>query len=353
MSINLYAAIGSTGYGNASLNLLKELDKQDEEVCLTLIGSPNIESEENLEVIRKCLSKQKTIDYSAPCVKIWHQFDLLTHAGNGPYHAYPFFEIDTFNSQEKHHLNFPDFLIASSEWAKQMLINNGINKPISIVHLGVDTNIFKAVVPNNKPANFIFITVGKWEIRKSHDIVIECFNKAFETNDGVELWMVTNNPFLTNEQENEWTNMVSSSKLANKIKIFPRLSTQAQIAEIISYADCGLYVSRAEGWNLDLLETMAMNKPVIATNYSAHTEYCTSKNSYLVDINELETAIDNKWFDGTGNWAKIGQKEKDQIIEYMRYIFTNKINTNPHGLETAKLFSWENSAKQMLRCIKQ
>ena len=96
-----------------------------------------------------------------------------------------------------------------------------------------------------------------------------------------------------------------------------------------------------------------MNKPVIVTNYSAHTEYCTSKNSYLVDITELETAIDNKWFDGTGNWAKIGQKEKDQIIEYMRYVFTNKINTNLDGLETAKLFTWENSAKQMLRCITQ
>jgi glycosyltransferase involved in cell wall biosynthesis len=351
MKINLYSPIGSTGYGNASLNLLKALNKLDIDVCLSLIGSPNIESQENLEVIKKCIHNQETADYNAPCVKIWHQFDLLSRVGNGKYYAYPFFEIDTFNNQEKHHLNFPDHLIVSSEWAKEVVINNGIHKNISVVPLGVDTSIFNAHQPENRPNNFIFITVGKWEIRKSHDIVIECFNKAFSNNDNVELWMITNNPFLTQQQEAEWMNLVESSKLSNKIKVFPRMPSQHNIAEVLSYADCGLYVSRAEGWNLDLLETMAMNKPVIVTNYSAHTEYCNADNSYLVDIDDKELAIDNKWFHGTGNWAKIGNKQIDQIVGYMKYVYENKINSNPEGLKTAKAFSWEHSAEQLLRCI--
>ena len=96
---------------------------------------------------------------------------------------------------------------------------------------------------------------------------------------------------------------------------------------------------------------MAMNKPVIATNYSAHTEYCNSNNSYLVDIDSTEKAIDNKWFHGTGNWAKIDDIQKDQIIDYMKYVYTNNISTNQHGLETAQKFTWENSAKALLKCI--
>ena len=51
-------------------------------------------------------------------------------------------------------------------------------------------------------------------------------------------------------------------------------------------ADCGLFPARAEGWNLELLEMMACGKQVIATNYSAHTEFCTKENSILIESDE-------------------------------------------------------------------
>jgi glycosyltransferase involved in cell wall biosynthesis len=354
MNINLYAPIGITGYGNVALNLLKQLVKQEHNICLTPIGNPKVESESDLDLIHHAVGLGSNIDYNATCVKIWHQFDLLTRSGNGKYLAYPFFEIDTFNTLEKHHLGFPDKLIASSQWAKNVLLDNGIKKEIDIVHLGVDNTIFyPRELKNTRPNNFIFITIGKWEVRKSHDIIIECFNKAFSNQDNVELWMVTHNPFLNEAQEKEWLSLVNTSKLKNKIKVFPRLPNQENLAEVLSYADCGLYVSRAEGWNLEILETMAMNKPVITTNYSAHTEYCNTKNAYLVDITEKELAEDGKWFHSDGNWAKIGEKEKDQIIEYMKYVYDNKINTNLEGVQTSQNFTWENSAKQLVRCIEK
>jgi hypothetical protein len=163
--------------------------------------------------------------------------------------------------------------------------------------------------------------------------------------------MITHNPFLNDQQEGEWLSIVQKSKLKDKIKVFPRLSSQQDLAQAISYSDCGIYVSRAEGWNLELLETMSMNKPVIATNYSAHTEFCNNSNAHLVSIEETEKAIDNKWFHGEGNWAKIGSKQKEQIIHYMRDIYTNNISTNLSGVETGRKFTWKNSAKELLRCI--
>jgi glycosyltransferase involved in cell wall biosynthesis len=352
MNINLHAPIGVTGYGNVAFNLLKELTR-NHKACLTPIGTPKADSPLDLALINHAMDLSVGMDYDTTCLKIWHQFDLLTKPGRGKYLAYPFFEIDTFNRLEKYHLNFPDQLIASSQWAKQVLLDNDIKRDIDIVHLGVDNSIFYPREVPSKPQNFIFVTVGKWEVRKSHDVVIECFNKAFSNEDNVELWMITHNPFLNEQQEHEWLSLVNRSKLKNKTKVFPRLPTQHNLAEAISYADCGLYLSRAEGWNLELLETMAMNKPVIATNYSAHTEYCNSKNSYLVDITDKESAEDGKWFHGDGNWAKIDQIQKDQIIDYMKYVYSNKINTNPEGVQTAQNFTWENSAKQLVRCIEK
>ena len=98
---------------------------------------------------------------------------------------------------------------------------------------------------------------------------------------------------------------------------------------------------------------MAMNKPVIATNYSSHTEFCNTQNTYLVDINTTEIAHDGKAFYGQGNWAKLGQSQYDQIVEHMRYVYRNRISNNPAGLETAKEFTWKNSASKILRCISQ
>jgi glycosyltransferase involved in cell wall biosynthesis len=138
---------------------------------------------------------------------------------------------------------------------------------------------------------------------------------------------------------------------SDRIKLFNGAKNHKDIASLISQADCGIYPSRAEGWNLELLETMAMNKPTIATNYSAHTEFCTKDNCFLVDITETEKAFDGKAFKNQGNWAKIGQTQIDDIISHMRYVYQNRINTNPSGLRTAELFSWDNTARAIQRCI--
>lgn len=356
MNIHLQTAIGGTGYGHAGLHLLKAFkNKNYNNICLSIIGNPYPENQSDANMVNEAMLMQASVPYDAATVKIWHQFDLLNRVGKGRYFAYPFFEIDTFNDLEKHHLNFPDVVITSSQWAKTIVEQNNIKRPIKIVPLGVDRSIFFPRKPDNKDKinNYIFMTAGKWEIRKSHDIIIECFNKAFDINDNVELWMATHNIFLNEKQEQEWHSLVQQSKLKNKIKVFPRLPSQIDLANLISYSDCGIYISRAEGWNLELLETMSMGKPVIVTNYSAHTEYCTANNSQLIDIDSTEPAVDNKWFNGSGNWAKIGDSQKDQIVHYMRQAYEQGLNNNPEGLKTAEHFSWENSANTLLRCIEE
>ena len=137
----------------------------------------------------------------------------------------------------------------------------------------------------------------------------------------------------------------------NRVKLFSGFDTQNELAQLVANSNCGLYPSRAEGWNLELLECMSMNKPAITTNYSAHTEFCTSDNCYLVNIDEKEKAFDGKAFQGQGNWAKLGQNQIDNIIEHMRFVYNNRINTNLNGIETAKKYSWSNSALSILRCI--
>ena len=97
---------------------------------------------------------------------------------------------------------------------------------------------------------------------------------------------------------------------------------------------------------------MAMNKPIILTNYSAHTEYANKDNSYLIDIKEEDLAIDNIWFHGTGSWAKIDIDQIEQGINHMRYVYNNNIKDNALGLLTAKNYTWDKTANIIIKNMK-
>lgn len=352
-NININCPIGKTGYGITSLNIIKQLYLLDVDVSLFPMGSTmELNGEEEKPIIQKMINRIVDYDPSAPFLKIWHQHDLAMRVGHGDYYAFPFFELDTFNPREKHHMNCCDHIFAPCAWAKQILIENDIKVPITVAPLGVDTNIFK--VPTKirfDTGKYIFGHIGKWEKRKAQDFLLKAFESAFDTNDDVELWLLPHNPFLNDSEIESWLDLVRNNKLKDKIKVYNRLPTQYHLADFINNIDCGVFLSRAEGWNNEILECMAMNKPIIATYYSAHTEYCNDKNSYVVHVEDKEIAEDGKWFFGNGSWAKLGDNELAQTIDYMRYVYSNKISSNPDGITSAEKYAWANTSKIILDTI--
>lgn len=347
--LNLHAPINNLGYGIVSNGLCHALQLQGVTVSLFPIGIPTIPSEKYRDNITRAIECAKNFKYSATCLKIYHQFDLATRIASGPYLAYPFFELDNFTPQEIHHLCLPDTLIVSSRWARD-IVSQRTNRESVVVSPGVDTYIFTAKQLDSKP-NFVFLNVGKWEKRKGHDVLAKCFSKAFTRRDNVELWMMPTNPFLPDEKVQEWKRLYNNSELGFKIKILPHQHTHNEVAHIMKQADCGVFPSRAEGWNLELLEMMACGQPVIATNYSAHTEFCHSNNAYLIDIDNTESAHDGIWFKGQGHWADFDYDQEEQLIEHMRTAYKKGPQFNNDGLLTAKEFSWENAAKKLIELI--
>jgi len=346
MNVNLISPICYTGYGVAGQNIVKELFKEGHDVSLWPIGGVSI-PEEDVPLFQNVINRQQNYDPNAPCVRIWHQFQLDQFVGRNKRIGFPIFELDRFNQIELHHLANVDRLFVCSKWAKEVLTNNLPGVDTRVVPLGVDQKIFYPSMVSQENQPYVFFNAGKWEKRKGHDILVEIFNKAFEIEDDVELWMMPHNPFLSDKQINEWVKLYRNSKLGSKIHILPPCDTHHGVAGIMRQTDCGIFPSRAEGWNLELLEMMACNKPCITTNYSAHTEFCTKEDTWLVDIEEMESANDGKWFFDQGNWAKIGSAQIDQFVENMRFLYKNKPNGN-NSLEQSKKFTWKNSAQQLI-----
>jgi len=356
MRINLQAPINQLGYGVAGINILKALYAEGVEVSFFPMGQPQVTNQADADAVRRGVETAQTFDPQAPCIKIWHQNQMAERIGSGKFIGFPIFELDTFSDLEKHHLQSCDELMVCSRWARDIVWKNTdayanggfLLDQVHVVPLGVDAALFPPA-PARQDDKTIFFNCGKWEIRKGHDILIEAFKKLTEEHDNVELWMMCSNPFNSEEENARWHQLYNYPK----VKLIPRAETQAEVYNIMSQVDCGVFPSRGEGWNLELLEMMAAGKHVVATEYSAHTEFCTEENSYLLPISDVEPAVDSKWFFGQGNWAKIDDTEVDILTKLMqRFMKLSKGKVNKAGIETAKKFSWQNTAREMIKCLK-
>ena len=353
MELNLTAPINELGYGVAGLNILKGLVRNGCRVSYWPIGQPSIHTQEDYDIYKICAETSLMFNYEAPSLRLWHQHDMAQHIGSGKRIGFPIFELDQFSELEKHHIDSLDNVIVCSEWAKSIVEKEVPSKKyrIGVAPLGVDMNVFKPE-ENNQGENTIFLNIGKWEIRKGHDVLIDGFNRAFNQSDNVELWMMNHNPFLNESQEKEWHSLYLNSNLGSKVKIIPRVETHKEVADIMRKAHVGVFPSRAEGWNLEALEMMALGKYVVLTNYSAHTEFASEINSKLIHIDNTEDAYDGIWFKGQGKWASLGDSQIEQLASHMKNLHEcrnhSKLNRNERGIVTAKKFSWDNTCKKIM-----
>lgn len=358
MDVSIISPINDLGYGYTGLHIVDELMNLGHKVCLFPIGQPACHPRHAVN-IKQALANSDTFDVTAPCIRLWHQHDMSMFVGHSKHIGFPIFELDTFTEQEKHHLSSCDELFVCSTWAKntvlQQIKNNiydyEMGQNTHVIPLGVDTSIFTPKKSTRKPT--IFLNIGKWEIRKGHDILVDMFNYAFNPSDNVELWMMCHNGFLKPEEQKAWEDRYRNTRLGDKIRFIPRVDTDVQVAEIMQQADCGVFPSRAEGWNLEALEMMACGKDVIITNYSAHRQFCTTANSYLVSIDEVEPAFDGKWFFGQGNWAKLTTEHLQLFARHMVQVHEEKqeygMHLNEQGIETANYFTWRKTAETIVK----
>ena len=352
MNINFLSPFNSLGFGIFGKNILKELDKLCN-VSYFPIGQPEILNQGDANLVKKTILQSEQYDANAPSLRLWHQNNLAEHVGAKRV-AHIIFELDNFTKRETHHIESQDVVFVCSQWAKDIVLSTTRQSNVHVVPGGVDISIFKPT-DFSKRDEYIFLTIGKFEVRKNHQGIIDAFSLAFDQNSKTELWLACSNPFLSNEDMSIWQNYINSSPLANKIKIIPHLQTQEELCRIINMADCGVQVSKAEGFDLPTLECFACKKPVIVSNYSAHTEYCNDKNSTLVPVYKTElanasyydvhTSFDRTHFYGQGNWGVV---DTDDIVTAMRTEFKNGRRDNDYGLQTAQFYGWNRTTHRIL-----
>lgn len=328
-------ATDKTSYGLVSLNLCSNIEN-----CLIFP-----EGQITLGDFDLYGKIQQEFNPDDPSLRINHQYNMAPSIGNGKRFGMTFFEVDQFTSFEKNSLESLDHLIVSSEWAADICKKHLSAKP-SICPLGVDRDIFTCY--NYNPDKFVFLSVGKWEVRKNQDEIVNSFRKAFGNDKNVELWMMFDSPHISktilDQKKKEYSQ--------DNIKCFPRCKTQNDIARIMNMSSCFISHSKAEAWNMELLEAMSCGVQCISPCHSGESQYVNNKNCLITSTSHLENAQDGKYFGlgkvNTGQWHV---PSNESLIENMKYAVKN-YSKNTNGIETAKQFSWQNSAKSLMEILK-
>ena len=116
--------------------------------------------------------------------------------------------------------------------------------------------------------------------RKNPLGLMEAFRRAFAPGEGPLLVIKTINGHL---RMVELEQLRAAAAEHPDIVLFDRYLTAGEKTALMAVSDCYVSLHRAEGFGLTLAEAMALDKPVIATNYSGNLDFMDETNSYLCD----------------------------------------------------------------------
>lgn len=241
---------------------------------------------------------------------------------------YPY-PLRTMVKKALRYLGEADAIITISEYSKKELIDK-LNIPpekISVVYLGVDTNMFRPIdrgdareklgLPQDKK---IILHVGSEDPRKNVPNLIKAFCGLLKKDPNVLLIRV-------GEKRVETERLIKKLGLEKSVFYYNQVSNEDLIL-FYNSSDIFVFPSFHEGFGLPVLEAMACGVPVITSNISSLPEV-VGDGGIMVDPSDTKTLS--------------GAMHELLTDEDLRYGMIKK------GLEQAKTFSWKRTALDTLK----
>jgi glycosyltransferase involved in cell wall biosynthesis len=242
-----------------------------------------------------------------------------------------------------------DEIWVPSDWGRAVLIANGLPEDrVHVVPEGVDPVVFRpaAAAPDAAPRPFRFLCVGKWEVRKGIDDLVQAFACEFAPDEAVELILHCHNQFLPGFDMRGALARLALPPHA-PIRTSPPLPLRG-LAELYGGCDVLVLPTKAEAWGLPIIEAMACGTPAIATNYSGHTMFLDDRNGWLVDVERM-IPVHDPFFYGTaealGQWA---QPDLHHLRALMRRAYADADERRAKGLrarDVARQWTWDDAAQ--------
>lgn len=274
------------------------------------------------------------------------------------------FESDKLSDSYISAINKADLIWVPSRWGKATLERHGIpSSQVEVIPEGVKSSIFhpyaRAFARREKNDKFRFLIIGKFEARKGYDKLLEAFRKVFCGNEKVEL-IIKGDYFIDHEKKKIALEEFIGSFGCNNIKTFYGVLSEKDLPFLYYHADAFVFPSRAEGWGLPLIEAIATGTPIVATNYSGHSEFLSEINGMYQEVRYKIGPIDDEefakyWPSPTreyGNWA---DPSAESLADLMRDVYENKEKCGRDALMASEIirqkFDWSVGVNKAIASI--
>lgn len=228
--------------------------------------------------------------------------------------------------------NFETLLVPSAHCVE---LYSKYHNNVKYVPLGVDAERW-AFQPRKNGMFFNFLVSGSGN-RKGNDIVRKAFQRVFSRFDG-------NGPIPRLIMKDPRGEQLATQDIE---VVSGYLTPEAEV-ELYANAHCYVGASRGEGWGMQPLQAMVQGCPTILTNAHGHTAFA----KYGIPISAELTKADYFLFGDAGEWW---EPNFDELCERMKWVYENyefeSQQASIHALTLTKEFTWENSAKAIVKTL--
>ncbi|QIK36801.1 glycosyltransferase [Caldichromatium japonicum] len=177
-----------------------------------------------------------------------------------------------------------DLITVVSTQTRRFLQDAGVEVPIAVVGNGIDhlSALVPEPLPRPLPQGFRFLHVSSCFPRKGADLLLKAYGQAFRDFHEVVLIIKTfSNP------HNEILEQLARHRAADShypaVEVILDDWTPGQIAALYDACQVLVAPSRGEGFGLPIAEAMLRERPVIASRWGGHLDYCDEETAWLID----------------------------------------------------------------------
>lgn len=178
-----------------------------------------------------------------------------------------------------------DTVMVTSNFVEASFRRSGLTIPVAVVGNGTD-HVLEMPEGGGVAADVgrrrdRILHVSSCFPRKGADLLVSAFAQSFRESDPVELVIKTfDNPHSTIAED------VAAAREKHRdaapMEIIKRSLTSHELFELMRTSKLLVAPSRGEGFGLPLAEAMLLGLPVVTTNFSGQTDFCTDRTAWMV-----------------------------------------------------------------------
>lgn len=179
-------------------------------------------------------------------------------------------------------IRFMNAILVPSRFC-QAVVQHYTSKPVLVVPHPVQEVMVPAAPAAGDAGRFRVLSIfrfGSSFERKNPIALVRAFRAAFGDEDAVRLVLKTS---YGDRYPSDKAQLMREVGDGRNIDVIDEVWEEKRISALIQSADVYASLHRSEGFGLPIAEAIMLERPVIATNWSGNTDFCSAEHTFPVD----------------------------------------------------------------------